>query len=99
MPPTGSLTTSNAPPGPVSCAVTSAVVGIQRKVPSRLASHPRRFRFGADMSGPLPGMTWPDTVRRLEDLGYSTVFLPDHFDEQFGPFTALAAAAMASPET
>ncbi len=42
-------------------------------------------------------MTWADTIRRLEDLGFTTVFLPDHFDEQFGPFTALAAAAAASP--
>ena len=58
--------------------------------------HDRRFRFGADLSGPLPGLSWADTVRRLEDLGFTTVFLPDHFDEQYGPFTALAAAAAVS---
>ena len=59
--------------------------------------HERRFRFGADLSGPLPGLSWAATIRRIEDLGFSTVFVPDHFDEQFGPFTALAAAAAASP--
>jgi probable F420-dependent oxidoreductase len=59
--------------------------------------HPRRFRFGADLSEPLPGLTWADTIRRIEDLGLTTVFLPDHFDEQWGPFTALAAAAVVSP--
>ena len=58
--------------------------------------HDRRFRFGADLSGPLPGLSWADTVRRIEDLGFTTVFLPDHFDEQYGPFTALAAAATVS---
>jgi probable F420-dependent oxidoreductase len=59
--------------------------------------HARRFRFGVDLSGPLPGLSWADTVRRIEDLGFSTVFVPDHFDEQYGPFTALASAAAASP--
>ena len=58
--------------------------------------HDRRFRFGADLSGPLPGLSWAVTVRRIEDLGFTTVFLPDHFDEQYGPFTALAAAATVS---
>jgi probable F420-dependent oxidoreductase len=59
--------------------------------------HPRRFRFGAELSTPLPGRTWADTVRLVEDLGYTTLFLPDHFDDQWGPIAALAAAAAASP--
>ena len=88
------------PPGPVSCAVISAVVGMCRTVVGGvrcpLMPHDRRFRFGADLSGPLPGLSWADTVRRIEDLGFTTVFLPDHFDEQYGPFTALAAAATVS---
>ena len=29
----------------------------------------------------------------MEDLGYSTVFVPDHFDEGLGPVSAMATAA------
>lgn len=34
-----------------------------------------------------------ETAREVEDLGYDTLFVPDHFDEGFGPIAALAAAA------
>jgi probable F420-dependent oxidoreductase len=34
-----------------------------------------------------------ETAREAEDLGYGTLFVPDHFDEGFGPIAALAAAA------
>jgi len=60
---------------------------------TRSMSHPRRFRFGAELSGPLAGMSWAETVRRVADLGYSTVFLPDHFQDQYGPIAAMASAA------
>ncbi len=66
-------------------------------VASGTMAHARRFRFGIEVLTPLPGLSWADTVRKLEDLGYSTIFAPDHFDEQWGPFSALAAAAMVSP--
>lgn len=56
-------------------------------------AHPRRFRFGAQVSAPFEGRTWAETAREVEDLGYSTLFLPDHFGEQFGPIAAMAAAA------
>ncbi|MDQ6697489.1 MAG: TIGR03621 family F420-dependent LLM class oxidoreductase [Actinomycetota bacterium] len=55
--------------------------------------HARRFRFGVDLQHPFEGRTWLDTVREVEGLGYSTLFVPDHFDEGLGPITALAAAA------
>ena len=55
--------------------------------------HPRRFRFAADLHAPLPGMTWLDSVREVEQLGYSTLFVPDHFDEGLGPLAAIASAA------
>ena len=48
------------------------------------------------MMGPFDGMSWADSARRLESLGYSTLFVPDHFHEGFGPITALAAAAAAT---
>lgn len=35
-------------------------------------------------------------ARRLESLGYSTLFVPDHFHEGFGPIAALTTAAAAT---
>ena len=58
--------------------------------------HPRRFRFAVDLQAPFPDRTFADTVREVEALGYSTVFVPDHFDEGFGPIAALATAAAVS---
>ncbi len=59
---------------------------------------PRPFRFGVEMMEPFDGMTWADSARELESLGYSTLFAPDHFDEGLGPITAMAAAAAATTE-
>ncbi|MCU1387339.1 MAG: putative F420-dependent oxidoreductase, family [Ilumatobacteraceae bacterium] len=56
-------------------------------------SHPRRFRFAADLQSPAEGKSWADTVREVEALGYSTMFVPDHFDEGLGPIAAMATAA------
>ena len=59
-------------------------------------AHDRRFRFGAQLHQPLPGLTWAESARRLEELGYSTLFLPDHFGEQLAPIAAMTAAAAAT---
>jgi probable F420-dependent oxidoreductase len=56
-------------------------------------SHPHPFRFAVDITGPRDGLSWADTVREVESLGYSTMFVPDHFDEGLGPITAMATAA------
>ena len=56
-------------------------------------AHPRRFRFGVDLQHAFDGRSWVDTVREVEDLGFSTMFVPDHFDEGLGPIAALASAA------
>jgi probable F420-dependent oxidoreductase len=53
--------------------------------------HP--FRFGVEMMEPFEGMTWTDSVRELEALGYDALHAPDHFDEGLGPITAMASAA------
>jgi probable F420-dependent oxidoreductase len=55
--------------------------------------HPRRFRFAVDLQNTFSDTTWTDTVRHVEAMGYSTLFVPDHFDEGFGPIAAMAAAA------
>lgn len=59
-------------------------------------AHSRRLRFGVELHGPFPGMNWHDTIRAVEDFGYSTVFLPDHFQDQLAPIAAMTAAAMIS---
>src|SRR3954452_8114715 len=59
-------------------------------------SNPRPFRFGADLQAALPDRSFADSARELEDLGYSTAFVPDHFDEGLGPITAMAVAAAAT---
>jgi probable F420-dependent oxidoreductase len=56
----------------------------------------RRFRFGAQLSFAASGQEWAAKARRVEDLGYSTLCMPDHFDDQLAPIPALAAAAAAT---
>ena len=57
-------------------------------------NHP--FRFGVALSGASSRQEWIDKVRHAEDLGYSTVQLPDHLIDQFSPTVALMLAAEAS---
>lgn len=57
---------------------------------------PWQIRFGVEMMGPFDGRTWAESARELEDLGYSTLFVPDHLDEGYGPITAMATAAAAT---
>jgi probable F420-dependent oxidoreductase len=44
------------------------------------------------------GPAWADLARKVEALGYSTLFLPDHFEDQFAPVPAMVAAAAATTE-
>jgi probable F420-dependent oxidoreductase len=53
-------------------------------------THP--FRFGVQLAS-LPTATWREDLRRIEALGYSSVFWPDHFGAQWEPTAAIAAAA------
>lgn len=61
-------------------------------------AHPRTFRFGVQVPIAPTGQAWTDIARQAEDLGYSTLFMPDHFGEQFAPVPALAAAAAVTTE-
>ena len=58
--------------------------------------HP--FRFGVQFSKSASGADYRDSVIRIEDLGYSTVFCPDHFDDQWAPTVALTVAAEATTD-
>lgn len=55
----------------------------------------RPFRFGVSYSS-LPSDSWREEVRRVESLGYSSIFWPDHFGDQWEPTAALAAVAAAT---
>ncbi len=61
-------------------------------------AHPRRFRFGVQLSTADSGEDWAALARKVEDLGYSTMFMPDHFGDQLAPVPALMAAADATTE-
>lgn len=56
------------------------------------------FRFGLQTHGPIDGMSWADTAKFAEQQGYSSIMVPDHFHGQYGPMTALAAAAAVTTE-
>jgi probable F420-dependent oxidoreductase len=56
-------------------------------------AHPRKFRFGVQIANAPTRKEWLEKVRKIEDLGYTTVFMPDHFGDQLAPVPALAAAA------
>jgi len=57
---------------------------------------PRTFRFGMQLSNASSGDEWSSLARKVEDLGYSTLFLPDHFGDQLAPLPAMMAAADAT---
>jgi probable F420-dependent oxidoreductase len=54
------------------------------------------FRFGVSVRTSGAASDWIPLVRRVEDLGYSTLSLPDHLTERLAPLPALAAAAAAT---
>ena len=56
--------------------------------------HP--FRFGVQLAGAPSGKAWGALARRVESLGYSTLYVPDHFDDVWAPTPALALAASAT---
>jgi probable F420-dependent oxidoreductase len=51
------------------------------------------FRFGVQVNRGNSGKEWREKARKLEDLGYSTLFMPDHFGEELAPLPAIAMAA------
>ena len=56
----------------------------------------RPFRFGVQTRTAGSRRAWVETVRKIDDLGYGTITMPDHFDDQMAPSVALMAAADAS---
>jgi len=59
----------------------------------------RPFRFGAvTYWANIPVYNWIETVRHLEEIGYSTIFQPDHFDTNGNDPIAMLSAAAVSTE-
>ena len=56
----------------------------------------RPFRFGVMTSHAPDGRTWRERARRAEALGYSTLFMPDHFQDQWSPTVGLTIAVEAT---
>src|SRR5438128_6690436 len=62
---------------------------------SRVVSN-RPFRFGVHTSDAQTGAEWAAAACRYEALGFSTLLLRDHFDQQLAPIVAMTAAACAT---
>ncbi len=56
--------------------------------------HP--FRFGIQCRGPADRAGWRALARQVEDLGWSTLTIADHFDAALAPIPGLMAAADAT---
>lgn len=58
---------------------------------TRPASRP--FRFGVQARVGTNREDWSAVVKKIEDLGFSNMTMPDHLDQQLGPIAGLMAAA------
>jgi probable F420-dependent oxidoreductase len=56
----------------------------------------RPFRFGVQERDATNAREWRDKARQVESLGYSTLYVSDHFSDRPGPIAALMAAADAT---
>lgn len=54
------------------------------------------FRFGVNVRGAGSRAEWADKARKVEDLGYAVLGVPDHLTELFAPMPALVSAAGAT---
>ena len=57
---------------------------------------PRPFRFQVSTSATPDARGWAELARKAEDLGYASLAIADHLDDQFAPLPALMAAATAT---
>ena len=56
----------------------------------------RPFRFAVQEHQATSATQWRERARALESMGYSALYLPDHFSDLPGPIAALMAAADAT---
>ncbi|TMC84261.1 MAG: LLM class flavin-dependent oxidoreductase [Chloroflexi bacterium] len=67
-----------------------------KRVESMSPNRARPFRFSVQEHQAHSARQWRDRARAIEAMGYSGLYLPDHFDEQPGPIAALMSAADAT---
>jgi probable F420-dependent oxidoreductase len=60
-------------------------------LPAAVRSRP--FRFGVVAANPRSPQDWLDKARRVEDLGYASLVVPDNLQYTLAPLPALAMAA------
>jgi probable F420-dependent oxidoreductase len=56
----------------------------------------RPFRFAVQLTSAPDAKAWRDRARQVEDMGYSALFMPDHFGDQWAPLVGLTVAAEAT---
>jgi alkanesulfonate monooxygenase SsuD/methylene tetrahydromethanopterin reductase-like flavin-dependent oxidoreductase (luciferase family) len=56
----------------------------------------KTFRFGVNVGPSRSRAEWVEKARKLEDLGYATLTVPDHLSDFFAPMPALISAAEAT---
>jgi probable F420-dependent oxidoreductase len=54
------------------------------------------FRFALQVEQAASPAAWRDLARKAEDLGYSTLYVPDHLGDQWAPMIAVTMAAEAT---
>ena len=54
------------------------------------------FRFGVNLGHAQSRAQWQETARKVEDLGYATLTVPDHLTDLIAPMPALVSAAEAT---
>jgi probable F420-dependent oxidoreductase len=53
----------------------------------------KNFRFGVQIFKAASATEWKEKAGKIEDLGYSTFLMPDHFGDLLAPISGLMAAA------
>jgi probable F420-dependent oxidoreductase len=59
----------------------------------------RPFRFGIQAANATSASEWRDIARKVEDLGYSSLLVPDHFTETDGVLAPVVAVSFAAEAT
>jgi probable F420-dependent oxidoreductase len=54
------------------------------------------IRFSLQVASATTGAEWRARARRIEELGFSTMYIPDHFGDQWGPIVGMTVAAEAT---
>lgn len=54
------------------------------------------LRFAVQSAKAASARAWRQRARQLEDLGYSTLYVPDHLGDEWGPLVAMTVAAEAT---